>query len=278
MSGGGKEKIMVLVDGSEPADHAFGYAMRFKNPEDQVWVVNVTSPVLTWSPGTRFINICREIIECANKQTRHFGDVICSAYMKYTHEHHIKNFQKEVITPLSPLQTPPMAAVEWAKHHHITQIFCGARGNTDDPSVNLGSFSTYVMEHAPCSVNIVRSGWVCHLEPPLAATGNDYSKEAVEHFEAATGSQKGPLRFSKGKEAEQHFETVTGSQTGPLRFNIFDKFGPASKSVQTKNVEAKNVETSSAETKSVETKSGETKSAETPIILRGPDMVLPFNQ
>lgn len=24
------EKIMVLVDGSEPADHAFGYAMRFK--------------------------------------------------------------------------------------------------------------------------------------------------------------------------------------------------------------------------------------------------------
>jgi len=155
------ENIVVFVDGSEPGDKAFGHALRYKRDEDTLHVVYVARTINHWSPGIRFANLPREMIESANKETRKVGKHIVDAYMTTLHKKKIPHCKIDVLSP-DPQQTEPMAAVYFINHNHITHAFVGARGtsfvgtsNSKEDKV-LGSFSHYIVENAKCCVDVVR--------------------------------------------------------------------------------------------------------------------------
>merc|ERR1712166_822852 len=123
------ENIIVFVDGSEPGDKAFGHALRYKRDEDTLHVVYVARTINHWSPGIRFANLPREMIESANKETRKVGKHIVDAYMTTLHKKKIPHCKIDVLSP-DPQQTEPMAAVYFINHNHITHAFVGARGTS----------------------------------------------------------------------------------------------------------------------------------------------------
>lgn len=74
---------------------------------------------------------------------------------------------------------PGMEIVEDARGWRADVVVLGSRGRSPGEEAALGSIAAYVLVHAPCSVEVVRTP---------AASGGDQSKQLSPHWLTAAGS------------------------------------------------------------------------------------------
>lgn len=191
------KNILVLVDGSEAADHAFGKALQFikgeGNESNTLTVCSVVSlwSHQAWSPGLKYGQLGREAVEKADEWHSRIAKRLVKSYVKYCHRHHVgasKHVTGCVITPETILQSPAEAALDYVNRHHITDIFMGtrglsfSRGKEKDADI-MGTFSDYVSRHAKCGVHIIKGAPAAAL--PGSKPPPDEEKEAAHPAKGA---------------------------------------------------------------------------------------------
>merc|ERR1712195_144773 len=87
--------------------------------EDTLHVVYVAQTINHWSPGIRFANLPREMIESANKETRKVGKHIVDAYMTTLHKKKIPHCKIDVLSPdpQKPSPWPPCTSSTTTTSH-----------------------------------------------------------------------------------------------------------------------------------------------------------------
>lgn len=179
-------RIVVLVDGSEPADWAFHKALQYKRCEDELMVCHVTGNTNMWSPGLRYGYLDRSDMEAFSKAQRQLGTTLCKAYVRHCHQHGIPRVGLCVISP-QDIATPAQESVWYLEHHKVTDVFLGARGvaQANDPEMALGSFSDYVMRHAKGTVHVIKKPVYQPkpISPPQLAAINAQVAQQDPHFE-----------------------------------------------------------------------------------------------
>jgi len=172
-------KILLAYDGSDSSQLALQKVAEFaKKDRDEVVVVSVMPPVLTytfpmWSPvGEPLIDwqgatTPQQVEQAAEK--RESSDKTAQEILTEAHSKQRSAFQKrldEVVQEFTTLGLKSRSEIrdgvarmelcEFAEAEKADLIVIGSRGHGAVKRLLLGSVSTYVVTHAPCSVLVVR--------------------------------------------------------------------------------------------------------------------------
>lgn len=146
------EKILVALDGSEPANHALNFAINLADKYSaELQLLTVVPPVLL--PSYSFYVITNNAIEnCAKQLETSFRGVLSKTIG-------IVKKEKSSLKASTRLEkgNPDEKIVETAKRGGFDIIVIGSRG-LGNRDVSLGSVSSRVADKATCPVLIVKCG------------------------------------------------------------------------------------------------------------------------
>jgi len=147
--------VAVFVDGSEESEKAFQKALHFVRPHDIFFLVHIPVPInglikgiilaetldssLLVEAETKIIEGSKSLVESYKKPLKE---------LKVTHVYAVSIQPRE----LGVNET----ALKFLEKRRIDVAFVGTRGHGALTSLLMGSFSRYLVHHAPCSVMVVR--------------------------------------------------------------------------------------------------------------------------
>ncbi|MBO0453231.1 universal stress protein [Candidatus Enterococcus murrayae] len=138
------KNILVAVDGSEHSEHAFEEAVEAAKRHDAK--LNVISIINDSELSTSAFSFSK--IYAAEKEQ------VEKEMLKKIHDASRKELEN--IEPFVDLGNPKEKIVEFAKENDIDMIYLGATGKGEISLARIGSTAAYVVNHAPCSVTVVR--------------------------------------------------------------------------------------------------------------------------
>ncbi|MGG5372462.1 universal stress protein [Enterococcus sp. AZ196] len=138
------KNILVAVDGSEHSEHAFEEAVEAAKRHDAK--LNVISIINDSELSTSAFSFSK--IYAAEKEQ------VEKEMLKKIHDASRKELEN--IEPFVDLGSPKEKIVEFAKENDIDMIYLGATGKGEISLARIGSTAAYVVNHAPCSVTVVR--------------------------------------------------------------------------------------------------------------------------
>lgn len=133
------KNILVAIDGSEHSEHAFAKAVEAAKRHDAK--LNVISIINDSELSTSAFSFSK--IYAAEKEL-----------LKKVHDASRKEFEN--IEPFVDLGSPKEKIVEFAKDNDVDMIYLGATGKGEISLSRIGSTAAYVVNHAPCSVTVIR--------------------------------------------------------------------------------------------------------------------------
>lgn len=138
------KNILVAVDGSEHSEHAFEEAVEAAKRHDAK--LNVISIINDSELSTSAFSFSK--IYAAEKEQ------VEKDLLKKVHDASRKEFEN--IEPFVDLGSPKEKIVEFAKDNDVDMVFLGATGKGEISLSRIGSTAAYVVNHAPCSVTVIR--------------------------------------------------------------------------------------------------------------------------
>ncbi|HQZ81874.1 MAG TPA: universal stress protein [Pyrinomonadaceae bacterium] len=147
-------KILIAVDGSENSSQALHeIAGRNWADTDEVKIIHV---VATPIPVTDMLGVNAEIARDAHAEAvRQGGEILDAAERIIAEEAKGLRMTSEVITA-QPFHSAAEEIVNCAGREGSDVVVLGSRGKSMWKSLIVGSVSLAVIQHAPCSVMIVR--------------------------------------------------------------------------------------------------------------------------
>ncbi|MFC4772011.1 universal stress protein [Enterococcus hermanniensis] len=138
------KNILVAVDGSRNSDQAFDEAIEVaKYSGAKLSMLAVINDKELSTSAFSFSKIYSEEKEQIEKEL-----------LKKVHDAALKDFEN--IEPFVELGEPQRKIVEFSKDKEIDMIFLGATGKGEIQLAQIGSTAAYVVNHAPCSVTVIR--------------------------------------------------------------------------------------------------------------------------
>lgn len=138
------ENILVAVDGSEHAERAFNEAIEAtKRYDAKLYVISIINDSELSTSAFSFSKIYAAEKEQAEKEL-----------LKKVHD--ASRSEVDNVEPFVELGSPKEKIVEFAKNNEIDLIFLGATGKGQIQLSRIGSTAAYVVNHAPCSVTVIR--------------------------------------------------------------------------------------------------------------------------
>lgn len=137
-------RILVPIDGSDPADAAFEYALE-QFTDDEIVALNVIDPV--GEAGAMGTSVAEGWISAAEER----AETILEEATETASE-----FDRAVTTD-SVIGRPAHAIVEYAEENDIDQIVLGSHGRDGLSRVLLGSVAETVVRRASVPVTVTRS-------------------------------------------------------------------------------------------------------------------------
>ncbi|MGL9749175.1 universal stress protein [Enterococcus sp. DIV0170] len=138
------KNILVAIDGSEHSEHAFAEAVEAAKRHDAK--LNVISIINDSELSTSAFSFSK--IYAAEKEQ------VEKELLKKVHDASRKEFEN--IEPFVDLGSPKEKIVEFAKDNDVDMIYLGATGKGEISLSRIGSTAAYVVNHAPCSVTVIR--------------------------------------------------------------------------------------------------------------------------
>lgn len=148
-------KILIAVDGSENSRLALWEVARRKwDDASEIKIIHVVESAVPYSD---VMGVGAEIGKETHQKAVEKGEEIIADAEKIIREGTTANFKlsSEIITA-QPFHSAQQEIVDFAEHDGTDLIVLGSRGISRWKSLILGSVSLAVIQHAPCSVEIVR--------------------------------------------------------------------------------------------------------------------------
>lgn len=136
--------ILVAIDGSKHSEQAFDEAVEAAQRHDAK--LNIMSIINDSELSTSAFSFSK--LYAAEKEQ------VEKEMLKKVHDAARRGLDNA--EPFVELGNPKEKIVEFAKENAIDQIFLGATGKGDIRLSRIGSTAAYVVNHAPCSVTVIR--------------------------------------------------------------------------------------------------------------------------
>ncbi len=139
------ENVLVPLDGSEQAQHAFEHAL-VQFSEATLTLLNVINPVNAgYGAQASIPSYSEEWYEAAEEEAEELFE---RAEEKAGPEHDVEG--------VTEVGQPSRVIVEYADEHDVDHIVIGSHGREGVSRILLGSVAETVVRRAPCPVTIVR--------------------------------------------------------------------------------------------------------------------------
>lgn len=140
----GYKNILVAVDGSDHSNHAFDEAVATAKRNDaKLSIISIINDSELSTSAFSFSKIYAAEKEQIEKEL-----------LKKVHDAAQKDFDN--IEPFVEMGSPKEKIVDFAKDNDIDMIYLGATGKGEISLSRIGSTAAYVVNHAPCSVTVIR--------------------------------------------------------------------------------------------------------------------------
>jgi len=148
-------KLAVFLDGSPQSDKAFAKALSSARPQDILFLVNIPQPLNPFLKGlvvaeTLDPNFFNEI----QTQQEEASVLLLESYRERCKEAKVQHVYGASLKPKKG--NVKETAVRFLTKRKIDLAFVGTKGHGEFVSFFLGSFSRYLLNHAPCSVMVSR--------------------------------------------------------------------------------------------------------------------------
>eukprot|EP00808_Paulinella_micropora_P009404 g49942.t1 len=140
--------LMCLLDGSQHGEKVFETALKYRHANDKLHLVHGVEILQAekWLPHLRHEK------DPASEGFKQVGNKLMQHYLKEAKDKHVPNVTAHVIESPNPKES----ILSFAKSHKCSCIVVGSRGLGWAQRMLIGSFSRYILEHAPCEVVLVR--------------------------------------------------------------------------------------------------------------------------
>lgn len=140
-------RILVPIDGSQPAYEAFEYAVR-ELPDATLVALTVSNPAEMSTGGTEMgmASYADEWMEIEEQRAKERFERVGAI----AEEHGVAAETETVVG------RPARAIVEFAEDHDVDGIVMGSHGRDGVSRLLLGSVAESVIRRAPCPVTVVR--------------------------------------------------------------------------------------------------------------------------
>jgi len=146
-------RLAVFTDGSPLAEKAVQRAIAAKKPNDRLYIVNAPQSVGVAKSGVLDLApISSEYFEQANQQIKKQSEELLAGYRKYLTEQKVTNVE----TLSLPFGDHKQNSIEFLESRHISLAYAGSRGLNPVKASVLGSFSSFLVHHAPCPIHVVK--------------------------------------------------------------------------------------------------------------------------
>lgn len=151
-------RLLVALDQSETCELVFRKALSLAQPDGAVMLLHVLSeadrsPIMPHYPGLAYYPIINESAwEIYRREWKQYEESGLSRLREFHHRATAAGVDTE-FTQL--LGNPGRAICELVQTWNADLVIVGSRGRSGLKELFLGSVSSYVMHHAPCSVLVV---------------------------------------------------------------------------------------------------------------------------
>jgi nucleotide-binding universal stress UspA family protein len=145
-TGGMAKRLLVPVDGSDPADAALEFALE-EYPEADITVLSVIDPT---DVGYGSIEAAPSTFEHLQKSAEERTQKVLDEAESRAAEHDM------TVTAETVIGMPSRAIVEWAENNDVDGIVIGSHGRQGVTRVLLGSVAETVVRRSPVPVTVVR--------------------------------------------------------------------------------------------------------------------------
>ncbi|GAB3318293.1 universal stress protein [Haloplanus rallus] len=140
------KRLLVPVDGSDPADTALEFALE-EYPDADITALSVTDPT---DVGYGSVEAAPSTFEHLQRTAEERTEAVLEAARETASERGIELATETVIG------MPSRAIVEWAENNEIDGIVIGSHGREGVTRVLLGSVAESVVRRSPVPVTVVR--------------------------------------------------------------------------------------------------------------------------
>jgi nucleotide-binding universal stress UspA family protein len=140
------KRLLVPVDGSDPADAALEFALE-EYPDADITVLSVIDPT---DVGYGSIEAAPSTFEHLQKSAEERTQKVLDEAESRAAEHDV------TVTAETVIGMPSRAIVEWAENNDIDGIVIGSHGRQGVTRVLLGSVAESVVRRSPVPVTVVR--------------------------------------------------------------------------------------------------------------------------
>jgi len=140
------KRLLVPVDGSDPADTALEFALE-EYPDADITVLSVIDPTdVGYGSVEAAPSTFERLQQSAEKRTKNVLDEAESRAAEHGME----------VTRETVIGMPSRAIVEWAENNDVDGIVIGSHGRQGVTRVLLGSVAESVVRRSPVPVTVVR--------------------------------------------------------------------------------------------------------------------------
>ena len=139
-------RLLVPVDGSDPADAALEFALE-EYPDADITVLSVTDPT---DVGYGSIEAAPSTFEHLQESAEERTQQVLDEATARAAEHGVD------VTTETVVGMPSRAIVEWAENNDVDSIVIGSHGRRGVTRVLLGSVAESVVRRSPVPVTVVR--------------------------------------------------------------------------------------------------------------------------
>jgi nucleotide-binding universal stress UspA family protein len=140
------KRLLVPIDGSDPADAALEFALE-EYPDADITVLSVIDPT---DVGYGSIEAAPSTFEHLQKSAEERTQKVLDEAESRAAEHDM------TVTAETVIGMPSRAIVEWAENNDIDGIVVGSHGRQGVTRVLLGSVAESVVRRSPVPVTVVR--------------------------------------------------------------------------------------------------------------------------
>ena len=140
------KRLLVPVDGSDPADAALEFALE-EYPDADITVLSVIDPT---DVGYGSIEAAPSTFEHLQKSAEERTQTVLDQAESRAADHDV------TVTTETVIGMPSRAIVEWAENNDIDGIVIGSHGRQGVTRVLLGSVAESVVRRSPVPVTVVR--------------------------------------------------------------------------------------------------------------------------
>jgi nucleotide-binding universal stress UspA family protein len=140
------KRLLVPIDGSDPADAALEFALE-EHPDADITVLSVIDPT---DVGYGSIEAAPSTFEHLQESAEERIEQVLDEAKALAEEHGMD------VTAETVIGMPSRAIVEWAENNDIDGIVIGSHGRRGVTRVLLGSVAESVVRRSPVPVTVVR--------------------------------------------------------------------------------------------------------------------------